>query len=138
METRVTGDDIASRYKVARALRTNKAIKVAFGLKTIYKKAVVFKQPKVAFRLETIYKKDGLFKQPKAFKSDNASDFKNGMSKLYEKYNIKVWITTAKHKHIHTAVVEYWRENSIIWNIDVNNLSVNLLQILLFLPSTKF
>ena len=38
----LTGIDVASRYKVARALRTKKSSEVAFVLEAIYKKGDVF------------------------------------------------------------------------------------------------
>ena len=53
----LTGVDVASRYKVARALRSKKA-------------------DEVAFVLEAIYKKGGDFKYPKTFQCDNGSEFK--------------------------------------------------------------
>ena len=43
----LTGVDVASRYKVTRALRTKKANEVAFVLEAIYKKGGVFKYPRV-------------------------------------------------------------------------------------------
>ena len=43
----LTGIDVASRYKVARPLRTKKSSEVAFVLEAIYKKGGVFKYPKV-------------------------------------------------------------------------------------------
>ena len=43
----LTGIDIASRYKVARPLRTKKSSEVAFVLEAIYKKGGVFKYPEV-------------------------------------------------------------------------------------------
>ena len=39
----LTGIDVASRYKVARPLRTKKSSEVAFVLEAIYKKGGVFK-----------------------------------------------------------------------------------------------
>ena len=53
----LTNVDVASRYKVARALMTKKASEVAF----------VF---------EAIYKKGGVFKYPKVFQYDNGSELK--------------------------------------------------------------
>ena len=50
----LTGIDVASRYKVARPLKTKKSSEVAFVL-------------------EAIYKKGGIFKYPKAFLCDNGS-----------------------------------------------------------------
>ena len=43
----LTGVDVSSRYKVARALKTKNASQVAFVLEVIYKKSVVFKYPEV-------------------------------------------------------------------------------------------
>ena len=53
----LTGLDVASRYKVARPLKTRKSSEVAF----------VF---------EAIYKKGGVFKYSKTFQYDNGSKFK--------------------------------------------------------------
>ena len=58
----LTGVDVASKYKVARPLRTKKLSKVAFVL-------------------EVIYKKGGVFKYPKVFQCDNGSEFKNEVTK---------------------------------------------------------
>ena len=54
----LTGTDVASRYKVARTLRTKKPSEVAFVL-------------------EAIYEKGGALRNPKAFQTGNASEFKN-------------------------------------------------------------
>ena len=43
----LTGIDVASRYKVARALRSKKADEVAFVLEAVYKKGGDFKYPKI-------------------------------------------------------------------------------------------
>ena len=43
----LTGIDVATRYKVARPLRTKKSSEVAFVLEAIYKKGSVLKYPKV-------------------------------------------------------------------------------------------
>ena len=43
------GVDVASRCKVERALRTNKANEAAFVLEAIYKNTGVFKYPKVCY-----------------------------------------------------------------------------------------
>ena len=76
----LTGIDFASRYKVARPLRTTKSSKVAFVL-------------------EAIYKTVGVFKYPKAFQCDNGSEFKNKVTKLLEKNSIEIPRATTKHKH---------------------------------------
>ena len=83
----LTGIDAASRYKVARPLRTKKSSEVAFVL-------------------EAIYKKGDVFKYPKAFQCDNGSEFKNEVTKLLEKHNVEIRRATTKYKHTHTAFVE--------------------------------
>ena len=77
----------ASRYKVARALRTKKSSEIAFVL-------------------EAIYKKGGVFKYPKVFKCDNGSEFISKVTKLLEKHNVDIQRATANYKHTHTAFVE--------------------------------
>ena len=83
----LTGIDVASRYKVARPLRTKQSSEVAFVL-------------------EAIYKKGGVFKHPKAFQCDNGSEFKNEVTKLLEKHSVEIRRATTKYKHYHTAFVE--------------------------------
>ena len=77
----------ASRYKVARPLRTKKSTEVVFVLEAIYKKGSVFKYPKV-------------------FQCDNGTEFKNEVTKLLEKHNANIRRATTKYKHTHTAFVE--------------------------------
>ena len=67
----LAGIDVASRYKVARPLRTKKSSEVAFVVEAIYKKGVVFKYPK-------------------AFQCDNGSEFKNAVTKLLEKHSVEI------------------------------------------------
>ena len=67
----LTGIDVASRYKVARPLRTKKSSELAFVL-------------------EAIYKKGGAFKYPKTFQCDNGSEFKKEVTKLLEKHNFEI------------------------------------------------
>ena len=77
----LTGIDVASRYKVARPLKTKKSTKVAFVLKEIYKKG-------------------GVFKYPKTFQCDNGLEFKNKVTKLLEKHNVEIRRATTKaHPH---------------------------------------
>ena len=83
----LTGFDVASRYKVATALKTKKASEVAFVLKAMYKKG-------------------GVFKYPKVFQCDNGSEFKSDVTNLLEKHNVDIRRTTTKYKHTHTAFVE--------------------------------
>ena len=76
----LTGIDVASRYKVARPLRTKKSSEVAFVL-------------------EAIYKKDGVFKYPKTSQCDNGSE-------LLEKHSVEIRRAATKYQHTHTAFVE--------------------------------
>ena len=87
----LTGIDVASRYKVARPLRTKISSKVAFVLRAIYKK-------------------NGVFKYPKAFQCENGSEFKNEVIKLLEKHNVKIRRATMKYKHTHTVFVEVFNK----------------------------
>ena len=83
----LTGIDVASRYKVARPLRTKKSSEVAFVLEAIYKKGIVFKYPKT-------------------FQCDNGSEFKNEVTELLEKHNVEIRRATTKYKHTHTVFLE--------------------------------
>ena len=83
----LTGIDVASRYKVARYLRTKKASEVAFVL-------------------EAVSKKGGVFKYPKTLQCDNGSELKNEVIKLIEKHNVEIRRAATKYKHTHTAFVE--------------------------------
>ena len=67
----LTGTDVASRYKVAKPLRTKKL-------------------SEVAFLLGAIYKKGGAFKYPKVFQCNNGPEFKGEVAKLLEKHNIDI------------------------------------------------
>ena len=83
----LTGIDVASRYKVARLLRTKKS-------------------SKAAFMLEAIYKKGGVSKYPKVLQCDDGPEFKNEVTRLLEKHNVDIQRPTTKYKHTHTAFVE--------------------------------
>ena len=83
----LTGLDVASRFKVARPLKTNTVSEVAFAL-------------------EAIYNKGGVFKYPKVFQGDNGPEFKGDVTKLLEKHNVDIRRTTTEYKHTHTAFVE--------------------------------
>ena len=83
----LTDIDVASRYKVARSLRTKISSEVAFVL-------------------EAIYKKDGMFKYPRDVQCDNRSEFKNEVKQLLEKHSVEIRRGTTKYKHTHTAFVE--------------------------------
>ena len=82
----LTSIDAASRYRVARALKTKKSSEVAFVL-------------------EAIYKNGGVFKYSKAFQCDNGLELKKKLTKLLEKHNLDIRRATTKYKHTHTAFV---------------------------------
>ena len=76
----LAGIDAASRYKVARPLRTK-------------------------IMIDDIYKV-GPLKYPKIFQCDNGSEFKGDVTKMLEKNEVKIRRVTTKDKHTHTAFVE--------------------------------
>ena len=90
----LSGVDVASIYKVARALRTKKASEVSFVL-------------------EAIYKKGGVFKYPKVFQCDNGSEFKSDVTNLLEKYNVDIQRATTKYKHTLTQLL--WKPLTKSW-----------------------
>ena len=104
----LTGIDVASRRKVARALKTRKSSEVAFVL-------------------ELIYRKGGVFKYPKVFQRDNGSEFKSKVTKLLEKHNVDIRRVTTKYKHTHTAFVEAFNKelaNLLFKPMDAQKLQV--------------
>ena len=56
--------------------------------------------------LGAIYKKSGAFKYPKVLQTDNGSEFKDEVAKLFEKHNVDIRRATTKYNHKHTASVE--------------------------------
>ena len=78
--------DAASRYKVARPLRTKQAKDVAEMIADIYKV--------------------GPLTYPKIFQCDNGSEFKAEVTKMLEKHDVKIQRVTTEYKHTHTAFVE--------------------------------
>ena len=80
------GIDAASRYKVARPLRTKQVKDVAEMIADIYKV--------------------GPLKYPKIFQCDNGSEFKGDVSKMLEKNEVKIQRVTTEYKHTHTVFVE--------------------------------
>ena len=82
----LAGIDAASRYKVARPLRTKQVKDVAEMIADIYKV--------------------GPLTYPKIFQCDNGSKFKGEVTKMLEKQEVKVRRVTTKYKHTHTAFVE--------------------------------
>ena len=79
------GIDAASRFKVARPLRTKQAHDVAEMIADIYKV--------------------GPLKYPKIFQCDNGSEFKGDVTKMLEKNEVKIQRVTMKYKHTHKAFV---------------------------------
>ena len=82
----LAGIDAASRYKIAKPLRTKQARDVAEMIADIYKA--------------------GPLKYPKIFQCDNGSEFKEDVTKMLEKNEVKIRRVTTKYKHTHTAFVE--------------------------------
>ena len=82
----LAGIDAASRYKVARPLRTKQVRGVAEMIADIYKV--------------------GVLKYPKIFQCDNGSEFKGDVTKMLEKQGVKIRQVTTKYKHTHTAFVK--------------------------------
>ena len=82
----LTGIDAASRYKVAKPLRTKQVRDVAEMIVDIYKV--------------------GPLTYPKIFQCDNGSKFKGEVTKMLEKQEVKIQPVTTKYTHTHTAFVE--------------------------------
>ena len=82
----LAGIDAASRYKVARPLRTKQVKDVAEIIADIYK--------------------FGPLKYPSIFQCDNGSKFKGEVTKMLEKNEVKILRVTTKYAHTHTAFVE--------------------------------
>ena len=82
----LAGIDAASRYKVARPLRTKQARDVAEMTADIYK--------------------IGPLTYPKIFQCDNGSKFKAEVTKMLEKNEVKIRQVMTKYKHTHTAFIE--------------------------------
>ena len=82
----LAGTDAASKYKVARLMRTKQAHDVAEMIANIYKV--------------------GPLMYPSTFQCDNGSEFKGEVTKMLEKQEVKIKRVTIKYKHTHTAFVE--------------------------------
>ena len=80
----LAGINAASRFKVARPLRTKQVRDVAEMITDIYKP----------------------LKFPKIFQCDNGSEFKGDVTKMLEKNEVKIRQVMTKYKHTHTAFVE--------------------------------
>ena len=80
------GINAASRFKVARPLRTKQAKDVAEMIADIYKV--------------------GPLMYPSIFQCDNGSEFKAEVTKMLEKHEVKIQRVTTKYKHTHTSFVE--------------------------------
>ena len=78
--------DAASRFKVARPLRTKQARDVAEMITDIYKV--------------------GPLKYLRIFQCDDGSEFKGDVTKMLEKNEVKIRRVTTKYKHTHAAFVE--------------------------------
>ena len=82
----LAGIDAASRYKVARPLRTKQVRDMAEMIADIYKV--------------------GPLTYSKIFQCDNGSEFKGEMTKMLEKHEVKIRRVTRKYAHTHSAFVE--------------------------------
>ena len=82
----LAGIDAASRYKVARPLRSKQAKDVADMIPDIYKV--------------------GPLTYPKIFQCDKGSEFKAEMIKMLEKHKVRIQHSMTNYKHTHTAFVE--------------------------------
>ena len=82
----LAGIDAASRFNIARSLRTKQMRDVAEMIADIYKV--------------------GPLKYPKIFQCDNGSKFKGDVTKMLERNEVKIRQVTTKYKHTHTALVE--------------------------------
>ena len=82
----LAGIDAASRYKVARPLRTKQACNVAEMIADIHKV--------------------GPLMYPSTFQCDNGSEFKGEVTKMSKKHEVKIRRVTTKYTHTHTAFVE--------------------------------
>ena len=82
----LSGIDVASRFKVARLLRTKQAKDMAEMIADIYKV--------------------GPLTYPRIFQCDNGSEFKAEVTKMLENHEVKIRHMTTKYKHTHTAFVE--------------------------------
>ena len=82
----LAGIDAASRFKVARPLRTKQARDVAEMIADIYK--------------------IGPLTYPKIFQCNNGSEFKGEVTKMLEKQEVKIRKVTTNYTHTHTAFVE--------------------------------
>ena len=82
----LAGIDVASRYNVARLLRTKQAADIATMIADIYKvEALTYSS---------------------IFQCDNGSEFKAELTKMLEKHEVRIQHTTTKYKHTHTAFIE--------------------------------
>ena len=82
----LAGINVASRYKVTRPLRTKQARDVAEMIADIYKVRAL--------------------KHPKIVQCDNGSKFKEEVTKMLEKNEVKIQRVTMKYKHTYTTFIE--------------------------------
>ena len=86
--------DVTLRWKIVRALRTNKT-------------------SEVAFLLEAIYKRGGVFKYPKAYQCNKCDvTFKSDVTKCLKIHNIDIQRAAIKYKHTHIAFVKAFNKDS--------------------------
>ena len=59
----------------------------------------------IADMIASIYKV-GPLTYPEVFQCNNGCEFKVEVPKMLEKHGVKIWCTTTKYKHMHTAFVK--------------------------------
>ena len=82
----LAGIDVASRFKVARPLKTKKSKEVSSMIEDIYKSTPL--------------------NFPEVFQCDAGTEFKSDVTKLLEKHQVKIRRSKTKYNHAHTAFVE--------------------------------
>ena len=87
----LSGIDAASRYKVARPLRTKQARVVAEMIAEIYKV--------------------GPLTYPKIFQCDKGSEFKGEVARFLEKHKVKILRVTMKYKHLSKLQIRFLQSN---------------------------
>ena len=89
----LSGVDVASRYGVAKSLTTKKSSEVSFVLRAIHKKG-------------------SLFKYPEVFQSDDGSEFKSEVTKLFENTML---IFEEQQQSISIPIQPLWKSLTKSW-----------------------
>ena len=97
----LAGIDAASRYKVARPMRTKQAKDMAAMIADIYKV--------------------GPLTYLKIFQCNNGGEFKAEVTKLLEKHQVRMQRATTKYKHTHMAFIEALNKMLTEWLFKVQD-----------------